>query len=506
MLLACGDGGCQPRASARRSNVLMLPPSRLGGRLIAAARSQFAIVALLAVGGIVVQSTITRRFGLSGLGEYTAVLLAVNVVTVVTMMSIPGTAGREVARAAELDGAAASRFSGAALTLALVLGALGATGLSLLWPQVAAGMQMPDPPSAAALWVAVFFSCLTSGASAVFRAHLQMTVVALVGFSQPLATLLTVISAESLPTVGPGQLAVVGFVAAGLATATALILSRHRPLADIDPVLALLRASVEGLPLVYANAFRDWIDRLAVSFIAGPLALGTYQAAAALVEGPIRFLRASGWVFVVGYARSSGDGERSRRLRDIQVRAVSVYSVVLAAALLAGGEGLIGVVYGPASGAAAGPLRLLAIAAIPTTLIFALLNVSLGMRRPSLGLMITGLAIALQIVVLPPLVVLGGVIGAALAQLALSLVVLLTVLLRIADPRARELLPRRDVSFRILGASILGVAAGMWIGTMPLPWPIRLAAAALAAGATAFGLLLGVEERALVRRLLADWG
>lgn len=474
----------------------------MGATLIGAARSQAIVMTVVSAALFVAQVGVGRRFGLDGLGEYTATSLAIYLTSIVVLFALPLTANRAVGNLLEHgDNEGGTRTAGNGLTLVLALGALGAVLLAAVWAAWAARF-FEGAVAPAVVAAAVVGSALLSYGTQIQQAHLRISAAGLIVIAQPLAVVAALGWDTVAPGVRPGDMAAAGFLLGGAAGATGLWMSGIRPQLDDREIRQLLRGAVSITPVVYTNVLSIWVDRLVVSVLLGPVALGTYQAAGALVEGSLRLLRGAGAFFISAYGRAAArSDEHTDLLRRLNVRAWSAYAAVMAGGLIAGADGIVTTLYGRGFANADDPLRLLAVAMVPTAVSLTLLTAGAGLELRS-ALLIARLAIPAQVALGIAGAATFGVAGVAVAQVAVTIPVAAAQLYWSRDA---ELAPTATVGGRIALLAMLVPLIGSAASLLPVVWPVRVALGGAGSAAIALLLVLGPQERVLVRRLVGLW-
>lgn len=449
----------------------------------------------------VAQVGVARRFGFLGLGEYTATSLAVYLATMISMLAIPVAASRHVGYLQERgEREAASRTAGAGLSVVLCLAAISGVALALLWDRLAASLLDRQVVAAPAVAAAVVGSAVIAYGIRILQARLEVAAAGLVAMAQPFAVVVALAWDSIAPGVRPSEMAVAGYLAGGLVGLLALAVAGAAPRADRVASLDLLRTAVRYAPVTYTNVLAVWVDRLVVSLVLGPAALGLYQAAAALSEGSLRLLRGAGPFLVSAYGRAAAIGELPGvRLRRLSVRLWTTYAAVIAGALIAGADGIVTTLYGPGFASAIGPLLVLAVALVPTAVALTLLTAGVGLEQPT-ALVIARIAIPFQLTLGIALASTLGVVGVAAAQVAVMVPVAAVQLHWTRDPAFGL---ARGMGLRLLMLGALAPAAAFALQIVPLPWPVRATAGAIAAAMLGAMLLLESEERFVMRRLLA---
>lgn len=275
-----------------------------------------------------------------------------------------------------------------------------------------------------------------------------------------------------------------------------------RPGLDRTLVPALLRF---GLPLAAASLVVfgvGFADQLAVGGVLGPTLLGAYVLAFNLASWPVQLLSAPlRQVTPPLFARRQHDPELVRRTLVGISRPLLALAVPCCVALAVCAGPVVRVVYGDAWSAAAEPLRWLALAAVVRILAELVYDYLVIVGR-------TSWLLAVQVVwlaALAPAVVvgthLGGLAGAALAQLVVGVVV-------VGPAYALALHQARTPAWRLLPGLLLPAAAGVVLlavvslpGLRGGPDLLVLGACGLATAA-AWAVLLGRlrPEVALLRR------
>lgn len=471
-------------------------------RLIYGARGQLIVTVLLIVASFAAQVGIARRFSLAGLGEYVGMTLAIFVPSVLAISGLPLAAGERIARHDERNDRTASRdtaSTGFALTLALSV--VAAILVVSCWNWLATTLGLGDRAWSPAVAAAIVGAGAVGYVPVVFQARLQIAAVGLIAIAQPFSVVVGLAWDTIAPGVRPATLAIIGYVSAGTVATILHFASGNGIFVSRGEVRPLVRQAMLSLPVLYANVFSRWTDRLLISILLGPAALGTYQAAAALIDGALRIPRASSSFLVTAYARvSAGDVNRVVAALAAQTRLWIVYATILAVGLIAGADGITATVFGAGSVTAAAPLRVLAVGLVPGTVALLLASAVTGASSAHIGVRVSLLTIPLQVLLMTVLAPRLGVLGASAAHL---LTISVTAFVYAWWMSRHSLIAVGAGIRRPLVAVITALAVAALAAWLPLPWPVRVIAALALASAAIVRTLLRAEERALLRSLLA---
>lgn len=453
---------------------------------------------MLSAALFVAQAGVARRYGTLGLGEYTAVSLGVYLASAVAVFAVPVIVGRDVAYLEERhEGGIAADHIGAGLLLLMPLGVLVGVTLALAWDHLGTGVGALEIVGGPAMVAAVTASSVGGYAISIFQARLMIPAAALVWIAQPLAVVLALAWDTVSPGVHPAQMAIAGWMGLGAVGTVALVLAGSAPRFDRTVMVTYLGKAIPYLAVSYANTLAGLVDRLIVSLVLGPVALGVYQSANVIIEGSLRLLQGGISFFLSAYGRAAARGEEhGSRLQRLNVRLWAAYAALVGASVIAGADGIV-TVYGNFAVAVA-PLQILAAGLVPTVIGATLRTAGAGSGRGS-ALLVARLAIPFQIVAGVLLASSFGVVGMAIAQVAVAAPVALAQLYWSGDP---ALMPASGVGVRLVVIAAAVPPLALAAHALPLFWPIRAVVAGLAAGGLAVTLLLGTEERAVVRLLM----
>lgn len=475
----------------------MSAPTPLREQLVSSTRWHVFVILMLLFASFAVQVGIARRFALVGLGEYVSTSIAVFLASVLALNGLPLAASHEVAARLERgDPRGAARVASSGFVMALSVSIVVAAAAALAWAQIGAVLRLGEPVPAWSVGLAVLAAGAMHFVPLVFQARFQMATAGAITVAQPLAVILLLGWDTLNPgTVRPGMLSVGGYVLGG-AAATVLFVAEHRVGPSLAEVRPLIDRSVRSLPLLYANTLSTWVDRLMISLLLGPAALGIYQAAAILIEGVLRVPRNLSPFLVSAYARVSNRSSSSiERLAGVHTRLWTAGASVFVAALIASADGIATTLFGAGSFAVAEPLRIMTLALVPGLLSLLVTTVATGATGANVvavSLTSIGVQVASMLILAPRL----GVIGASAAYVVAALSGAV-IYLRLAS--------RHGVSipaFRLTSVTAFAVGVAIAAAFLPVAWPLRAAIAAGAASFVAAQALLGPDERELLRHLL----
>lgn len=476
-------------------------PLPLRARLVAGMQGHLFVTVLILIASFAAQAGIARRFAFRGLGEYTATTAVIYLVSVFLISGLPLAAGERVARHLEVhDERAARHVGGTGFVLATLASVLGGLAVWASWPALADVMQLREPVPSEAVAAAVVAAGMLGYVQPVYMARLQFAMVGLVAIAQPFTVVVALGIDTISPGIRPGAMAVGGYLSAGVLAGVVFWLSGHRPWLYRASLRSLLPQALRSLPLVYMGGLQAWVNRLLVSVLLGTGALGTYQGAAALIEGALRLPSSANAFLVSAYARVSvTEADKVRRLVRLHLTLGTTYVAVFGAMLIAGAEGILATIFGPGSAAAATPLRILALSLVPGMLMLSLATALTGAGAARIAVVVARIAIPAQVALLVVAAPAFGVNGAAVAHLAAVTFGALTY----ARWSARHgTLPPEGVVLRSVTLGILAAAVGGACALLPIAWPARALVAAAAVGAFAAVLLVGPSERALISSMV----
>lgn len=477
------------------------PHRDLRRRVVAGARSQVLVTIALLVASFASQVGMARHFSFVGLGEYVGTVLVIFLVSVVAISGLPLAAAERVGRALENgDPEAARRAASTGFVLAMLASAAAALVLRWIWEPVMGAMRVPRPVDSSLAALGLLGASAVGYVPLVFQARLQMAAVGLLAICQPFTVLLLTVWDVIHGGVAPVFMAVIGYVVAGIVSSAALLLvTRATPPARSE-VRPLLRQALLSLPLLWANVFSSWIDRLLTSLLLGPAALGIYQADIALIDGALRIPRASTTYLVSAYARVSvaTDGSIGRALA-VHVRLWTAYAAGIGALLIAGSDGIATTVFGGGSIAAALPLRVLALGLVPGVVVLSYATATAGSGFANVGVVVGRATIPIAILLLVVLAPTFGVVGAAVAQVA----GITAMAIGYSWWSARHhfaFAPARLVRPLSIAAGVL--VLGIGVSAVPAAWYARCGAAAVLTAALVVPSLIHRDERLVIRTLL----
>lgn len=475
----------------------------LRGRIVRGSREQSLLALVILAASVLAQLGLARRFGPPGLGEYVATTLVVITASTVAVSSLPFAAAQRIGRlmeGPEEERAAATALTGLALAVSCSIAV--AVLIGFLWAPIVRVLNLG--PNAAPAWtvgMAITFAGALHFVPLTFQARFAMRTSGLITLTQPVAVVLAIAWDTLAPGLQPSTIAAFGYVAGGSAGAVALLLMRRGSLSrgEIRP---LLSQSMRSMPMLYSSVVSTWVDRLVISVLLGPVALGMYQAALSLLEVPLRIPRSLAPFLSSAYARISVD--HSSRLPEaivIHARLWAVFAAIAGAGLVASVDGLVPTLFGPGLAPASEPARVMAVGLAPAILGLVLITVGTGGAYPNLGLVVFRIAAPLQVIALVLLAFRFGILGAAVASI---LTVLVTFVCYIwLWPASRSTLLKHLVA--PLAISVAAVLIGAFVSTLGAHWTLRGVGAAAAAATLAIPVLLGPSERRIVWELMGRW-
>lgn len=475
-------------------------PVPLRSRLISSTRWHVFVTVVLLFASFAVQVGIARRFALIGLGEYVSTSIAIFLASVVALNGLPLAASHGVAARLERgDQFGASRVASTGLVMALVSSAVVSAVAALAWPSLSGILRLAAPVPAWSVGLSVLAGGSMHFVPLIFQARFQMATAGAITLAQPFAAIVLLGWDTLNPgSVRPGILSVGGYLLGGV-TATLLFVAAHRSGPSLGEVRPLIVRSLRSLPLLYASTFSAWVDRLMISLLLGPAALGTYQAAAILIEGVLRVPRNVSPFLLSAYARVSSRSSASvGRLAGVHARLWTAGAVVFAAGLIASADGIVTTLFGAGSFAVTDPLRIMTLALVPGLLSLLLTTVATGATAVAgTNVLLVSLAtIAMQVVSMVVLAPRLGVTGAAAAYVVATATGAL-VYLGVAS--------RHGVGVpagRLAAVTALALATGVVVAAAPASWPLRAVVALAAVAFVAARALLGPDERELLRHFI----
>lgn len=365
----------------------------------------------------------------------------------------------------------------------------------LLWDPLAAVMRLEDPLPPVVVAAAMPFGGLQAYGNQLLQAKLRMKLAGLIFLAQPLTIVTLALASFVLTWIRPGPIAIAADVVAGIAAAGLLLVTGHRPTIAMPELARILRDAREFAPGAYGQVFLQRADRFVVSIVLGQAALGAYSAADALATAAMRVINTLRWFLVPIYGRLASEGsDRLARLRSLHVRLWSAYAIVLMAAIVASANGLVGTLYGSGSGAVRDPLRILSLGLEPAAMTVALFTATTGVGHFRNVLVVTWLTASVQLVLLAVLSASFGVVGSAAARL-LALTISATGYAALAVRLGAD---RRPLELALVAWIAAAVIASL-LSLIPVVWPARAVLGGLAATAVVWVLLIGAEERKILR-------
>lgn len=448
---------------------------------------------------LVTQVWIGREFGRLGLGEYHAASLFVTVLTAILFFGFPTAVAQRVAALDEARDPRGRISADTALTLTLLLGS-GVAVLGLVsWGPFARAFALRAEFPLVLVPSALLAAAIAGVAANTLLAKLKVRRTTLVILAQPIGVAVVIVGSYlGLPVSGV-ELALLGFVAAGLVGLFLWITEGARPRLDPAEAPRLLRGSLPATLWTYPSLVTGWVDRAIIGVILGPAALGAFVAASTLVEGIQRLTRGLATLGVPAYARLAGDIIGASRVLDSHLRLISATFILAGSAFIAAGSGMLSLLFGEGFAIATTTLRLLSIALLP-------LGVAIALASHGVGSNTSRNTGRILLLLLPTHLIVGSVATAIfhIAGTALANLVVWGIgsVLYVAEARRRGA-PLR--SRTLLHAAGIGIPLfmGAWIvGLSGLPWPLRGAIVLLPAFALVGAVLIGEPERRLIRRLL----
>lgn len=431
------------------------------------------------------QILIATKLGASGLGSYTTALAYLNVCQVLSEIGLPPLLVRNLARRPERR----RFYFFAALILQLgsaILFWLLLSGLILLLPY----------PSTTRLAMIVItaslpFYAVTSVCETLFQAGERMELV--MGVEMTVNTLI-VASSILLLWQGYGVIGLAAvFIGSQLISALLCLfllrrsglirrresqVARQRRLTTVIP--ALMREALPFYGLSLSNVLLHRLDVLLLNPIAGDLVTGIYSAAYLIVRVPVVLAQTYWQALYPTLSRLRVRGlDQYRKLTTLSIRYGLLALIPLA---MFGGlvsESILALIFSDADYQASAPaLRILFWAAPLYLLATYAVNLLLIERKPGSSLLIALVHIGAVLLLLPPLALWMGALGAAIAVLAafaLSAGWGLMLLRRRGQPiPISERLPQILIIAAISGATTYAL-----IQFGSLFWPLAIAAGAL---------------------------
>jgi O-antigen/teichoic acid export membrane protein len=470
-------------------------------RLSSAARGSVA-ASVLAMGlSLVTQVWLARRSGPVGLGEYSATSLFLTVLSTLLLLGLPVAVAERVGRLEESGHDDAVDAAAAAFSLAIAVALVAGLVAAALWAPFVAATRLGGAAAVPIVALAAGSAVIQAVCVSVLMARLHMVAATVVVLAQPATVAAGIAVGYAISPLGGSPLAALGYLATGLAAVLVLLAGGTRPTTRASQLAPLAHRSLPATTLLYLTTLSGWIDRLIVVLVTGTAGLGAFAAPSFLTESVLRLPRNVGSFGVTAYARLADDPVGARRVLDSQIRLMSTFFVIAAAALLAAGDGILTFVFGPGFAVAFTTLRLLAIALVPMGIALALATNAAGGGRARRLTAVLALLLPIQIMLSASGAALFSIAGVALAE-----VILWTVAAGAFALGRPPTPPRRWTLLRVVAAAASSELLAVAIAPQALPWPIKaITAAAFAAGVTLL-VLVGEPERRLVRRLLTSRG
>ncbi len=411
-----------------------------------------------------VQVLIARQLGAAALGAYAVALAYLNVAQIITEAGLPGLLVRQISGRPALRKAWFLRV----LSIQFVLSLLVWAGLALI------GMVAAPDNSGSLLLVAgasLPLYALFVAAASIFEAGERMERILAaetVSNGVLVAGALVVLALDG----GVAAILWVTVLAQGSAALVALLLlQRGRFLAEPQETVSLpwratLRRAGPFFGLAFTDVLQQRSDLLLLSLFASPIVIGAYSAANSIVRVLIKLVNAFWRALFPTLVRLDDTSPTAfARLDGLALRFGASLLLPAATIGMVISAGVMGLIFGPGYTAAAAPLALLLWTA-PLYLweqrAVLLLVVA---RRPKGGLAVAVSQLVALLLFLPPLTLVYGAAGAALAGVVSGLVGAVCGGWMLARVR----LPLRMASiWRPAGAAAV---AGFLAAVLPLPWP-----------------------------------
>lgn len=418
----------------------------------------------------VLQLLIARRLGVEALGIYTTAMAYLNVSQVFTELGLPALLVRDLAQ----EPAHRRSYFRRMLVIQVSAGLLTWGVLVLL-----TGVLPYASETIWALWLvgaSLPLFAVSSACHTLFQAGERMELL----FGVELVINALILAASiALMWGGYNVVALIGLIVATQlvsALVSLLLLARSKllqppqhPVPESAP--HLLRRTAPFFGLSVGDVLLQRLDILLLSVVAGPVVIGVYSAAYNLVRVAFKLVQSFWRALYPTLSRLHRQApENYARLARLGLRYTLLALLPLAAIGAAVADGLLHLIYGPDYLVSATVLQV-SIWSIPLFLLeiyaITLLMVEHKLRA---ALWITAVHLVLTVLLLPPLTVMMGAVGAALAVLVAGAAGAGFGILLLWRGR----LPLRlDQWWLILGASgIAGVVTVM----LPAPWVLQAAA------------------------------
>jgi stage V sporulation protein B len=421
--------------------------------------------------------TLARLLGASDYGDYGIILNALSTASVFLTAGLPEAIAKVVAQRPALSSAFAHQALRLQARVALVLG----VGYALLSPLLARVLKDPAIAGSMALSaLSIPGVAIVAVAQGTLNGQRRFWAQALLvggGAALRCAAVVTLTYFYRIPG------AVMGLVVAptvvGLATLPAL--KPHSEPGLVDPK-ELSQFARPVVVFTVALALLMNLDLFAVK-AAGTSAewIGLYAAAATVAKMPYLVLSALGVVLLPVLSSAGSENAAARATLRTAFRGLLLGSFLIAGTLVPLSSAILRTLYGATFVAAALPLALLLVSGTIFTLFFVISYAIYGVGNPKTPMKLTLFGLAVELVVLVPLIRWLGVTGAAAASVLTSTLLLVTSLLVARGPLGS--ITSLGTLLRAGLAFVLTVALGLELsnGTFfALLWSPLLAVANLA--------------------------
>jgi stage V sporulation protein B len=364
------------------------------------------------VGAYATHVTLARLLGAADYGNYGVLLNAVSTAAMLLTAGLP----EAIAKLAAERPDAALDIARRGIRMQAWQSLLLAAAYAALSPVIARLLR--DPPLAP--YIAASAACIPSlaliaVAQGTFNGQRRFVAQALLVAGSALARCVAVIGL-GLGFRLPG--AVAGLVAAPLVAATFAVPGLRPWISDgKSDAKALTEFARPVVVFTVALALLMNLDLFAVKALGlDPDSLGHYTAGATVAKMPYLALSAMGVVLLPVLSSASANNQEARELLRSSFRVLFLGSLLIAASLIPLSRSILGFLYGSAYTGASLPLALLFVSGTLFTLFFVVSYALYGVGRPRIPMVLTLVALALELVALFVLTRAFQAVGAAAAS------------------------------------------------------------------------------------------
>lgn len=417
-------------------------------------------VTTLLLGGVA-NIGVARTSGPDGFAEFVFVNMVIFVTDSISTFSIPLAVAKRVAKDTERrDRRAISSATTTTAVLLATVGALSGLAVSLFMPFLERQFEVAiDPAFRIGLPVVLAFAGIGSAAWAAYLGLLRQgrgMVINIIGPATMIAYLGLRNLGVSLPLWGaPAVMYMVpGLIAIPMMWFDGLF-GRLQP----GYLKHLLRESVPAASFTFLVVASTWADRAVVGLVLGTTSLGLYAAATTVVQAVLRIPTNLAYVFVAAGAHAGASQvDRARRLNEMEVRSLAIFSSFLMSIVIVGAPKIITVLFGPGFANGITPTIIMTPVVLAAALTIPLLSALMASPRSSTVVRLVLITFPIRVGLLVGFTLWAGLRGTAAATV-IAEVVLAVAAARYA--RAQGLNVPAGMVLRELPTAALAIGLGL---------------------------------------------